>query len=350
MIRPLLLLLLATLATLSAGCRRRRVALRALHARQLFARVDAGGTRIERWLARDPLASPFLATIDGQAAVLDPSGTLRWVTAGSGTVAVREARSPCRFDPSRHALRWTLAPRLALDGRGHACCVHDGDDAAPAGAFCGDLREAEVRWRRARTPGVPTGVGSGEGAIALFATDVWCTRDGGASVAVTFRGDPAQPLSGASCADGGDVVAMGGTRSPGAVRLQTLRAARAGGPLVRVADVPRGEPVDLRAGAGGAFAALLATGEGPRYVARDAQGRVEVVPLAPPAGVALGGWGRGLTVLVAGGAVHARGRGGEARARALEGEDAAALVAATRVGASLVGVTRDGALAVLDRE
>jgi hypothetical protein len=348
MFRPRYLLVLAALAAVIVGCRRaRREAPTPVSTPPSLFAGDAGGsTRVLWWVSREPALGPHFTAVDGQGALLEPGGRLHWVSAPNGDAVVRTASTPCRYDASRHALLWTVAPRIALDGQGHACCIHDGDDAAPAGAYCADLRAPAPRWQRARLQGVPIGAGSGEGAIALFATDLWCTRDGGASIAVTHRGDREQPFTAASCAgDGQLAVAVAGTRAPGSVRQQTVRVSRAGGSLALLPEAPRGEPIDVRARRDGSLEVLLTTSEGPQLLSRDAQGHLTVHPLEQPVGAGLGAWGA-QTLVVSGGALHAFGAQGE-RSRSIEGQGSVHVALATRVGRSLIGIARTGGFAVL---
>jgi hypothetical protein len=262
---------------------------------------------------------------------------------------VRSVQTPCRYDASRHAAYWTLSPRVALDGAGHACCVHDGDEAAAAGAYCADLRGASPQFARARAPETSQGVGSGEGAIALFARDVYCTRDGGAHAVATFRGDLEQALSVASCSAHGVGVAMGGARSFGALRLQTLRAGRADTGLSQVTDAPRGEPVDVRALDDGTVEALLVGADTQLFVRRAVDGRVRVETLAGGTGRAIGRWGREVSVLAPPTALVAVPAAGDVRRRRLD-RQLEPVVTATCVGRELVAVTRDGVLVAVGTE
>lgn len=346
---------LALLLVPSAGCKRYRARRWAYAPRAEslppppFASPLPLPASVERWLSRAPMIAPFVTVAEGWAVAMEPAGNVRYTFALAGAPVVRETRSPCRYDASRHASSWTIPTRIGLDGRGHACCVHDGDEQAPAGAYCADLRVERPQWRRARTPWPATGAGSGDGALALFATDVWCTRDGGVTVFATFRGDPEQPLAVASCSARGEAASGGGARSLGALRHQTLRAAPAGSGMSMIEDAPRGEPVDVRARVGGEVQALFLTVQGPRYIVRDAAGRVQTYELPGQAGRAIGAWGRGVALLAPPGRIESVDSQGQIRVRTTEGE-LASLVAATRVGPALVGVTRDGQLVELRTE
>jgi hypothetical protein len=296
---------------------------------------------VVRTLERRTLLAPFMAVSDGAAAAMSPDGRVRWVDVRSGSPVVREIVGPCRFDPSRSAAVWTISPRLAVDGRGHACCVNDGDTLSPAGIYCADLRAASPQFARARFSGIPAGVGSGAGAIAMFGTDLFCTRDGGRTIAYSFRGDAEQPLTVASCSANGDAVAVTGTRSPGGVAEQTIRVARAGGALAMLPDSPRGEPYTAAVMADGSVYVLLAMRDANRLVVRDAGGAVRTSPLGMPFGRAVGGWGDRDALLVEGGVVHALGGDGTEHRRRIEGEPDPRVAVTTRVGAFLVGITRE---------
>lgn len=306
-----------------------------------------GALRAGEPLVRGVMYGPFFAAVDGSAAVLNPAGRLRWVSAGprGGAPVVREVQTPCRFDASRHSVAWPLSSRVALDGRGNACCVHDGDAGAHAGAWCASLLEARPSFRRARTLVAPTGVGSGEGAVALFASTVWCTRDGGRTVANEFRGDAEQVTTAASCAEDGSGVMVAGTRSLGAEREQTLRYARAGGAMEPVAGAPRGEALDLHATTRAAVAVLV-TMQG--YVlVRAGDAGVATAPAPASRAARVGFWGPDTLLLGAGPSVssmdlrspdlHVRRRQIPEGARPMP-----TFAVATRVGETLVGLTREG--------
>lgn len=324
--------------------------------RPVFASPAADGAlRASEPLQRGVMYGPFFAAVDGAAAVLAPAGMLRWVSAGprDGAPVVREVQSPCRFDASRHSVAWPLSSRVALDGRGNACCVHDGDTNAHAGAWCANLGDPRPAFHRARTLTTPTGVGSGEGAIALFTSSVWCTRDAGRTVANEFRGDAEQVTTAASCAEDGSAVMVAGTRALGAEREQTLRYARAGGAMEPVPGAARGEALDLHAAAGRAVAVLV-TMQG--YVlVRVGEGGLATAPAPAARAARVGFWGADTLVLGAGPSVSAidlRGPELTVRRRAIpEGTQAMpTLAVATRVGETLVGLTREGEPHVLTGE
>ena len=106
--------------------------------RSLFAGT-ATSTHLTRWFEQAPIADPFVTAVDGSAAVLANDGRLRWVSARNGAPEVTTLPTPCRFTPAQHTRLWTIAPRVALDGAGHVCCIHEGDDTAAAGAYCATL-------------------------------------------------------------------------------------------------------------------------------------------------------------------------------------------------------------------
>jgi hypothetical protein len=292
------------------------------------------------------LLGPSFAAVDNTMAALSPSGTLHWIDLdASGAPRVHDAETPCRFDPSRHSVSWTLSPRVALDGNGFACCVHDGDGANASGAYCADLRATPVRWTRAHTPGVPSGVGSGAGAIAMFHSDLWCTTDGGAHVAVSFRGDEAQDVSVASCDRAGRAVAVAGTRSLAGARDQTIRFAPAGGALVMVPDAPRGEPRDARLLDDGSFAVLLEN-NAPRLITRSATGALHDERLNLPPALALGVWGPHTVITRSGRELRAFDLAtGTSRARTVN-LDGPGVVCATRLGHVLAAFSHDASASV----
>jgi hypothetical protein len=190
-------------------------------------------------------------------------------------------------------------------------------------------------------------VSSGDGAIALYGQDVLCTRDAGETMFATFRGDEVQRTTMATCSSRGAVVAVAGTRSLGGEDQQTLRRAHAGGALEYVSGSPRGNPVDLRVRDDGSFIALLERGDGAFVAVGPAEGAVNEETLDTRHGRAIGNWGPDLWLVTPRASVRVYGRGGFERARAIEGESAGIFFATTRVGRELVGVTRDGTIAVL---
>ncbi len=306
--------------------------------------------RFLRSIPSERMLAPFYAAVDGSMAALTPDGMLHWVASGPNGPSVREVRTPCRFDPSRHATTWTLSPRIALDGDGHACCVHDGDDAGPQGAFCADLATDPTTWRRARTHTPASGVGSGAHAIALFHHDLWCTSDGGAHTAVSFRGDDSQVLSVASCAPDGSAIAVVGTHSEGAQQEQTVRYAPPGGALTLLADAPRGEPVDARVLGDGSVAVLLARSTGMALCTRGRDGAVHTLALGAPAARALGVWGEHTVLTRSGRWIQAIDtETGAVRTRFID-PAGPALTVATRVGVELVGFGGDASVGVVSRE
>ena len=290
------------------------------------------------------LLGPSFAAVDNAMAALAPDGTMRWLEPDAhGVAGVHESASPCRFDPSRHATSWILSPRVALDGAGHACCIHDGDGANPQGAYCADLRRDPVVWQRAHTPNVATGVGSGAGAIALFRDDVWCTTDGGAHVSATFRGDAEQIVGIASCDRQGRAVAVAGTRSLGGERSQTIRSAAPGEGLVLVPDSPRGAPIDARILANGAIAVLIEY-TAPTLFTRMPDGTSHTERLAIPGALALGAWGDHTVLTRSGRAFVAfDSRTGERRARTVD-LTGAGVVSGTRIGTDLAAFANDGSV------
>ncbi len=344
-------MLLCVLVAVAPACHRRRRFARArtVPIPALFADAPTGRTHLLRWLSNDRMMAPFITAVDGWAAAIEPGGPIRWVRSGNREPVVRASRSPCVFDASRHSTTWTIPPRIALDGRGHACCLHDGSAEAPAGAFCAQLDDATPRWRRAHVRGRIDGLGSGDGAIAMFALDVQCTRDGGATMFATFRGDYEQSVSAASCNARGAVVAVAGTRSVRAEDEQTIRRAAAGESLAFVPGSPRGSPVDVRIRADGAFAVLLRRRDD-GFVAwgdRDGHVREELLPGHP--GHAIGAWGPTRLIVTPRAALRVADGVDIAATRTIEGDQDAEFVATTRVGRFLISVTRDGAFGMLDR-
>jgi hypothetical protein len=349
------MLIVLAFALALLGCRRRRH--RWAHtvrppppAPALFATNTATEVRLVRWVDSHRMLAPFFSAVDNSMAAISPDGTVHWLDFGARGPQSHETHAPCRFDPSRHALSWTLSPRIAIDGAGHACCVHDGDDAAPQGAYCANLRIDPTTWRRAHTPVPATGVGSGAGAIALFHDDLWCTRDAGAHVATSFRGDEEQTITVASCDANGRAVAIAGTRSAGGARDQTVRFAQPGDALALLPDAPRGEPRDARILSDGSLAVLLDTATGALLMTRSREGALHTITLDLPPALALGAWGDH-TVLTRSGrnllAVDTN--TGETRRRLIN-QDGPALVAATRVGVELAGFGRDGAMGIVSIE
>ncbi|MEI8254906.1 MAG: hypothetical protein WCJ30_04460, partial [Deltaproteobacteria bacterium] len=306
--------------------------------------------RLQRWIPAQRMLAPFFAAVDGSMAALSPDGTLHWVASGDNGPSVREVRTPCRFDPSRHATTWTIAPRIALDGQGHACCVHDGDDTSVQGAYCADLRADPATWRRAHTHTPATGVGSGARAIAMFHHDLWCTTDGGAHETASFRGDESQVLSVASCAPDGTAIAVVGTHSEGAQHEQTVRYAPAGGALTLLADAPRGEPIDARVLGDGSVAVLLTRSTGIALSTRGRDGVVRTIALGTPPALALGVWGEHTVITRSGQMIQAVDtQTGASRMRIIDPVGPALTVAA-RVGTDLVGFGRDGAVGIVLRD
>lgn len=312
---------------------------------------NAHSVRALRPLESEAIANPFITAVDGAAAVLANDGRLRWVGERNGVPAVVTTPTPCRFTPERHTRMWTIAPRVALDGAGHVCCIHEGDDVAAAGAYCATLAyDAPVRFRRARTSAAPEGAGSGDGAIALFARDVWCTADAGESMRFTFRGDLEQGLSWASCTRAGDVVAAGGTRAPGSRFYQTVRTARLGGALTRVPGLDRGEPLDLRAMLDGSMRAIVANDAGALLAVRSASGTLVSTALENALPIAIGAWGSTGAVWTSRGNIGViRAAGGTAE-RTIDPPLTVPLATATRIGRELVGVARDGTMMILSRD
>lgn len=316
----------------------------------LFDVASRTEARLLRWIPAQRMLAPFFAAVDGAMAALSPDGTLHWIVSSADGPSVREVRTPCRFDPSRHVTVWTLSPRVALDGEGHACCVHDGDGAVPQGAYCADLRTDPAVWRHVRTHGPATGVGSGARAIAMFEHDLWCTSDGGMHVTTTIRGDDAQVFSVASCAPDGTAIAVVGTHSQGAQEEQTVRYAAAGGALTLLVDAPRGEPIDARVLSDGSAAVLLMRSTGPSLSTRGRDGVVRTRMFGVPAALALGVWGQHMVLSRSGTMIQAVDtQTGESRTRSID-TAGPALTVATRVGSELVGFGRDAAVGVVLRE
>jgi hypothetical protein len=329
---------------------RRAAATPAPQAPALFADANITDLRVVRPLESRRLLGPSFTAVDNAMAALAPNGTLHWIDLdANGAPQTHETETPCRFDPSMHSITLTLSPRIALDGNGFACCVHDGGDANPTGAYCADLRATPVRWTRAHTPGAPSGVGSGAGAIAMFHSDLWCTTDGGAHLSVTFRGDESQLVSVASCDRTGRAVAVAGTRSLTGYRDQTIRFAPAGGALVMVPDAPRGEPRDARLLDDGSFAVIIEN-NAPRLAMRSASGTVRTEQLLLPPSLALGVWGTHTVLTRSGRNLRAFDlETGTSRDRTVD-LNGPGVVCAARLGHELAAFGHDGAASIFATE